>query len=166
MFKIGDYVAHYKEGVCEVMNIGPLNMSCSDKGKEYYTLRPLYDVGGTLYTPVDNVRRQVRAVLSGEEARKLIDEMPSIDTLWVENEKKREELYREALMKNQCREWVAIIKTSYQRKIKRLSSGKKSINIDEKYLNMAERFLYGELAAALDMPKDEVKNYIIRQLDS
>lgn len=84
-------------------------MSCSDKGKEYYTLRPLYDVGGTLYTPVDNVRRQVRAVLSGEEARKLID---------------------------------------------------------EKYLNMAERFLYGELAAALDMPKDEVKNYIIRQLDS
>ena len=31
---------------------------------------------------------------------------------------------------------------------------------------MAERFLYGELATALDMPKDEVKNYIIRQLDS
>ena len=69
-------------------------------------------------------------------------------------------------MKNQCREWVAIIKTSYQRKLKRLSSGKKSINIDEKYLSMAERFLYGELATALDIPKDEVKNYIIRQLDS
>lgn len=166
MFKIGDYVAHYKEGVCEVMDIGPLDMSCSDKKKEYYTLRPLYDVGGTLYTPVDNMRNQIRAMLTGEEARNLINEMPNIDTLWVENEKKREELYREALRKNQCREWVAIIKTSYQRKIKRLSSGKKSINIDEKYLSMAERFLYGELAAALGMQKDEVKNYIISQLDS
>ena len=41
MFKIGDYVAHYKEGVCEVMSIGKLNISCSDKEKEYYTLKPL-----------------------------------------------------------------------------------------------------------------------------
>ena len=26
MFKIGDYVAHYKEGVCEVVNIGKIDM--------------------------------------------------------------------------------------------------------------------------------------------
>lgn len=24
MFRIGDYVAHYKEGVCEVVNIGKI----------------------------------------------------------------------------------------------------------------------------------------------
>lgn len=36
MFKIGDYVAHYKEGVCEVVNIGKIDMGSSDK--EYYTL--------------------------------------------------------------------------------------------------------------------------------
>ena len=26
MFRIGDYVAHYKEGVCEVVNIGKIDM--------------------------------------------------------------------------------------------------------------------------------------------
>ena len=52
MFKIGDYVAHYKEGVCEVVNIGKIDMGSSDK--EYYTLKPVYDAGGTVYTPVDN----------------------------------------------------------------------------------------------------------------
>lgn len=31
MFKIGDYVAHYKEGVCEVVNIGKIDMGSSDK---------------------------------------------------------------------------------------------------------------------------------------
>ena len=36
MFRIGDYVAHYKEGVCEVVNIGKIDMGSSDK--EYYTL--------------------------------------------------------------------------------------------------------------------------------
>ena len=41
MFRIGDYVAHYKEGVCEVVNIGKIDMGSSDK--EYYTLKPVYD---------------------------------------------------------------------------------------------------------------------------
>ena len=58
MFKIGDYVAHYKEGVCEVVNIGKIDMGSSDK--EYYTLKPVYDAGGTVYTPVDNKRDQIR----------------------------------------------------------------------------------------------------------
>ena len=38
MFKIGDYVAHYKEGVCQVVDIGKISLSCSDNEKEYYTL--------------------------------------------------------------------------------------------------------------------------------
>lgn len=160
MFKIGDYVAHYKEGVCEITAIGKLDMSCSDKKKEYYTLKPLYDTGGTLYTPVTNDRNQIRGVIAAEEARMLIEDMPSIEELWIADEKRREAFYKEALLKNECREWIAIIKTSYLRKKKRLSSGKKVINVDDKYLNIAERFLYGELAVALNMTKDEVKDYI------
>ena len=31
MFRIGDYVAHYKESVCEVVNIGKIDMGSSDK---------------------------------------------------------------------------------------------------------------------------------------
>lgn len=164
MFKIGDYVAHYKQGICEVTNIGRLDISCSDKKKEYYTLKPLYDQAGTLYTPVSNEKNQIREVVTCEEAKKLIEEMPSIDTIWVADEKRREAFYKEALMKNECREWIAIIKTSYLRKMKRLASGKKSINVDEKYLNIAERFLYGELAVALDMKKEDVKNYIVEHI--
>ncbi len=164
MFKIGDYVAHYKQGICEVTNIGKLDISCSDKKKEYYTLKPLYDQAGTLYTPVSNEKNQIREVVTQEEARKLIEEMPTIDTIWVADEKRRETFYKEALLKNECKEWIAIIKTSYLRKMKRLASGKKSINVDEKYLSIAERFLYGELAVALDMNKEDVKDYIVKHI--
>ena len=160
MFKIGDYVAHYKEGVCEVTSIGKLDISCSDKKKEYYTLKPLYDAGGTLYMPVENEKRQIREVITSEEAQALIEDMLNIETIGVTDEKRREISYKEALLRNQCRDWVAIIKTSYTRKMKRIASGKKVINVDDKYLNIAEKFLYGELAVALDMPKDEVKGYI------
>ena len=142
MFKIGDYVAHYKEGVCEVIDIGRLDISCSDKQKEYYTLKPLYNVKGTLYTPVENEKRQIRELISGQEAKKLIGEMGSIETIGVTDEKKREVFYKEALLKNQCREWVALLKTSYMRKMNRIASGKKSINVDEKYLSI-EVFVRG-----------------------
>ena len=140
--------------------IGTLDISCSDKKKEYYTLKPVYDAGGTLYTPVSNDRGQIRDVITAEEARKLIEDMPLIEALGIAEEKKREALYKEALFKNECRSWIAVIKTSYSRKMKRLSSGKKSINMDDKYLGMAEKFLFGEIAMALSMPRDEVKEYI------
>ena len=128
MFKIGDYVAHYKEGVCEVMSIGKLDISCSDKKKEYYTLKPLYDAGGTLYTPVENEKRQIREVITSEEAQALIDDMLNIETIGVTDEKRRELFYREALLRNECRDWIAIIKTSYMRKMKRIALGKKAIS--------------------------------------
>lgn len=166
MFEIGDYVAHYKEGVCEVTAIGKLDISCSDKKKEYYTLKPLYDAGGTLYTPVDNEKKQIRKIITEEDAHALIEDMPNVDILWVPDEKRREALYKEALLKNECRDWIAIIKTSYLRKMKRLASGKKVINVDDKYLNIAEFFLYGELAVALGMPKEKVKSYIVEHIGS
>lgn len=164
MFKIGDYVAHYKEGVCEITGIGKLDMSCSDRDKEYYTLKPLYDAGGTLYTPVANQKGQIRTLITAEEAEKLVEDMSEIEEIGVSDEKKREALYREALLKNQCREWVAVIKTSYGRKMRRISSGKKTIHVDDKYLNIAEQFLYGELAVALHIPKTEVRDYIKKKM--
>lgn len=164
MFKIGDQVAHYKEGVCEVTNIGKLDMRCSDRKKEYYTLKPLYDGAGTLYMPVGGEERQLRKVISSNEARELIDDMPNIDILSVSDEKRREVMYKEALFQNQCRAWISLIKTSYLRKKERIAVGKKVINVDDRYLNSAEKFLYGELAVALDIPKDKVQQYITEKM--
>ena len=151
MFKIGDYVAHYKEGVCEVVNIGKIDMGSSDK--EYYTLKPVYDAGGTVYTPVDNKRDQIK-------------EMPKIDNIGVTNEKQREGMYKNALLHNQCREWISLIKTSYGRNKKRLLAGKKTINVDERYMSSAEKFLYGELAVVMEIPRDKVSGYVKEHLDA
>lgn len=164
MFKVGEQVAHYKEGVCEVINIGKLDIRCSDRKKEYYTLRPVYDEGGTLYVPVESEKKQLRKVMSNEEASRLIEEMPSIETLDISEEKRREGIYKDALFQNQCRAWVSLIKTSYLRNRERISVGKKVINVDDRYLNSAERFLYGELAVALGISKEKVREYISEKI--
>ena len=38
--------------------------------------------------------------------------------------------------------------------------------MDERYLKQAEELLFGELAAALDIPKEEVREYIGAKLES
>ena len=37
--------------------------------------------------------------------------------------------------------------------------------VDERYMKQAERLLYGELAAALDIPFDQVQPYIARRVE-
>lgn len=165
MFKIGEQVAHYKEGVCKVINIGKLDMKYSDKKKDYYTLKPLYNAGGTIYVPVGTDTRQLRGIISHNEANELIEEMPDIDALAVDDEKRREVMYKEALFRNQCRSWVSLIKASYMRKKERILAGKKVIGIDERYLSNAERFLYGELAIVLKMPRETVQSYIAERMN-
>ncbi len=163
MFKVGDSVAHYKQGVCEVVAIGNINISCSDKDKQYYTLQPIYDAGGTLYTPVDNQRNQIREVTTKEEMNTLIEKMGDIPLVEVLSEKRREASYKEKLMQNKCEDWISILKTTYQRRKSRLAAGKKSINVDERYLAIAENFFNGEMAAALGITKEEAR-VITKQL--
>ena len=59
---------------------------------------------------------------------------------------------------------VKIIKTTYLRKQSRVAAGKKVTTGDEKYLHLAESNLYGELAVALDMEQEQVKQFIIDRI--
>lgn len=168
MFQINDLVVFGTHGICQVKAVGSLSMSAADEGRLYYTLSPLYETQQSIiYTPVDNAKAPMRAASTEKEALELIDRIPELETIWVFDEKKREEKYKEIMLKNECAGWVQIIKTLYLKKQKRLAEGKKSTAKDDFYFKLAEDLLYGELAAALHVDKAEVKDLIagrIREL--
>ena len=109
---------------------------------------------------MDHSKTIMREVISKEEAKQLIAEIPEIDTVWITNEKEREAQYRSAIATCDCRELVKIIKTLYERKKSRLKDGKKVTVVDERYFRAAEEQLYGELAYALEIDKAQVADYI------
>lgn len=160
MFKIGEYVVCGNKGVCVVENIATLDISGVDKERKYYILKPLYLSGSTVYVPVDSSRESMRRVLQRREAQKLIKGIPDIPLLIITNDKLTEQTYRECIKTNSCEELVKIMKTIYLRKQKRMQAGRKVTAVDAKYFHIAEENLYGELAVALDIPRDEVENYI------
>ena len=98
--------------------------------------------------------------LRGKKAERLIDEIPSIETLSIENEKFREDSYKKCIRTCECRDLLRIIKTIYVRKQSRLSHGKKTTATDERYLKLAEDHLYSEFSMLLDIPKEHMADYI------
>lgn len=160
MFEVGEYVVCGNKGVCVVEKITTLDIAGVDKEREYYILKPKYQQGSTVYVPVDSSRESMRRVIRREEAQKLIDAIPDVPPLSITNEKLSEQVYRECLKSGSCKEWVRVLKTIWRRKQERLQAGRKVTAVDAKYFHMAEESLYGELAVALDLDRDEVEAYI------
>ena len=150
-------------GVCRVENIQTMD-SVGKETRTYYTLVPIYTTGSKLFVPTDSKKVVTRSVMTKKEAEKLLKEWDEIETLWVENDKKREEVYKEALRSCDSRQWVRLIKTSYQRNQARMKIGKKATKSDERYLHMAEDNLFGELAIPFQMTKGEAESYFVARL--
>lgn len=165
MFEKGEYVVCGNKGVCVVEDITTLNISGVDRERKYFILKPVYMAGSTVYVPVDSSGESMRKILSHEEAKRLIEMLPEIPLITIANDKLLEQEYRNCLKSNSCEEWVKIIKTIYLRKQKRLEAGRKVTAVDAKYSRIAEDNLYGELAVSLNLARNDVEEYIIREID-
>jgi len=165
VFKKGEYVVCGTNGICKVTDVTTLNMAGTPKDRLYYILKPVYAESSTVYIPVDNHKVAIRAALTEQEVHELIAKIPSLELVWVENDKQRELTYKECLKKNSCEDYVRIIKTLYLRKQDRLTKGQKIIGLDERYLKQAEDLLYGELAVALGIEKQGVQAYITEEIE-
>lgn len=165
MFKKGEYVVCGNKGVCLVEDVTTLNISGVDKEREYYILKPIYVTGSTVYVPVDATKESIRPVLSRGEAEELIQVIPEIPLLAITNDKLLEQEYKCCMKTNCCKEWIKIIKTIYLRKQKRIEAGRKVTAVDAKYFKLAEDNLYGELAVSLGLSREEMEEYIKKEID-
>ena len=155
-YEIGDFVSKPVIGICKIENILYLNPQDEKNDKLYYLMKPVEDEKDKIYVPVSSSDSRLRLCLTKEEAWNLIKRIPDIPTAWTNNEKMREQNYKEAVRANNPEALVAIIKMIYQRKQKRLAQGKKCTATDARYFQIAENLLYMELGVALEKPKQEI----------
>lgn len=165
MYKTGDLIIYSGEGVCRVERVGLLEMSGANKGKQYYTLQPVYR-DGKIFIPVDTTVF-MRPVITREEAETLIQRIPEIESEVYENRNLRmlNEHYQSLLQSHDCEDMLQLIKAIYTKQQENIAAGKKPGLVDERYMKRAEDILYGELAVALDVPKDSVLDYITNILE-
>ena len=151
-YEIGDFVSKPVTGVCRIEDILYLDAQGKKDNKLYYRMHPVEDEKETIYVPVSNSDSALRPCLTEENAWKLIEKIPEISTPWTENEKMREQKYKEA------------IKANDQRKQQRLAQGKKCTATDTKYFQIAEKLLYEELGTAIGKPKQEIVDTLVEHI--
>ena len=165
MFERGELIMCGGHGVCRVIDITDNPIDRMDKEKKYYVLEPVFEKASTIYTPVNNDKIVMRRIMNKDEAEKLIEHITEIDTVWIQEEKRREQTYKDAIRTYDSKSLVQIIKTLYQRKKSRINEGKKVLSSDEQYLHKAEELLYSEMSLALAIPKEKVEEYIAEAVD-
>ena len=164
-YEIGDLVSKPVTGICKIEDILYLNPQDERNNKLYYLMKPIEDEKEKIYVPVSNADSRLRLCMTKKMAWSLIKRIPEIPTAWVNNEKMREQNYKEAVKANEPEALVSIIKMIYQRNQKRLAQGKKCTATDARYFQTAENLLYMELGVALGKPKQEICKTLIEYIN-
>ena len=157
MFQVGDYIVYGSNGICRVEEITHPDIAGSTPDKLYYVLVPEKTRDSRLFCPTDNNRVVLRSVITAEEAKALLEEVKEIEPLRIQSERQRDDTYKKAMKSCDLRQCVQMIKALLIRKEEREANGKKVTLTDERYMKLAEDGLYSELALAMGIDREEIK---------
>ena len=166
MFQPGELLVYGTTGVCRVEGVATPNLTRAEWGRQYYLLKPLYQ-DGVIYAPVDSQKVPIRPVISREEAEALIDLIPSIqaEACRASTLQALAQHYQSLVRCSDCLELIRLVMSIYAKQKQAEAQKRRLGMVDERYMKQAERLLYGELAAALDIPFDQVQPYIARRVE-
>lgn len=166
MFQVGELVVYGSTGVCRVEGVSRMDQPGGDRGKRYYVLKPLWQ-DGVIYAPVDSEKVPMRPVISREEAETIIDRMPDIPAAVCRGgtAQAQAQQYQSAVRDGGHEALIKMMKALRRKQGLAESKNRRLGLVDERYMKQAERLLYGELATALEIPYDEVEDYIAARLE-
>ena len=168
MFQPGDLVVYGATGVCRVEEITRMSPSPpAQRRRMYYLLKPLHQ-DGVIYSPVDSDKVDIRPVMSRPEAEALIDAIPTIrGEVWkAPTMQALTQQYQSAINSHSSRDLVELTKSIYAKRRQAEAQNRRLGMVDERYMKQAEKLLYGELSAALDIPFDQVEDYIASRVEN
>lgn len=156
MYKINDYVI-YKREVCVVKDLKKIN------NQDYYTLENKEDTSLKISIPVSQETQLLRHLATFDEISNTLDHINEIPTLDI-NERNLEEQYKLLLQGTTIENLIKIIKTAYIRNEIRKNNHKHLSDTDTSYQELAEQFLFNEIAYAMNISYDAARELVFNKL--
>lgn len=165
MFKTGDMVMHPGAGVCRIDSITEESFGGTTPRK-YYVLKTVYDNSPTvIHLPVDSDKIKLRKLLTCDDIRSIIHSVSVTEPFWIENSSERKEAFVRILQEGDYSKMLRMICEIHLQKSEKEKSGKKLYVSDSKVLQAAERIIHQEFAHILEIPPDEVADFIKKELN-
>lgn len=164
MYNRGERVLYGSHGVCLIIDIEV--KSVDRKEITYYVLEPLEQPGSRYYIPIHNKTAvtKLSRLLSSEELQALLVSVKNSDCGWILDEGKRKQHYRELINSGDRAALLGMIRALYRHKQEQIEAGRKFHLCDENFLHDAEKLLREEFSLVLEIPKEQVGNYIAERL--
>lgn len=162
MFKIGDAVFYGVHGVCRIEERSKREF-CG-KLCDYYTLKPVYTSRNTVFIQVDKAAEKLRKVMQKSEVLKIIDGLCDSQSVWIDDDAKRKEIFAEIIKNGTRKDMAILIKTIFEKRKDYLEIKKKMHATDERFLEEAEKILHEEFAYALNIPREQVTSFVAKRL--
>ena len=172
MVNVGDIVV-FKHHVC---TIAQKRENYFD-GKDYWELHAVFEKSLKLFIAWDAAKAPaLRPVMQKQEAIDLIDSIADAEPVNLQEDlaataktsslqqRQIKEVYESYLKTLSPKDLVPIIKTCYERTVARKEAGHQATSVDKKYLDLAEGLLCDELSVSLDIPRDQVKDFLVAQI--
>lgn len=157
---IGSLVIYGSNGICRI----------TDKRKEklygakneYYVLTPVDNAGAMILVPADNeaLLAKMKNILSENDIISLIKSIDDNELWWINDSKKRNELFSVILENGDRTELLRLIKCIYLKRKELSSAGKKLWLSDENTLKKAEKIINAEFSMVLGISPEEVPQFI------
>lgn len=159
MFRIGDKIVHPMHGAGVVDGI--VQRKVNGVVRDYYTLK--LPIGGMLVMiPTDHCEQiGVRAILSGDEAEQVLDQLSGVEVEMQSNWNHRYRENMERLKSGNLLEVAKVVKGLAQRETRRgLSNG------ERKMLHSARQILVSEIGLAKSITYEEAEDRLEEALKS
>ena len=165
MYQVGDWIFYGNTGACRVTDVSERKIPGIENEMLYYTLQPLDD-NCCISTPAHG-KIFMRPLITKAEAEALIEEIPNIDAKAYHNSVLRQlsEHYETALNTHDCLSLIKMTMSIHAKKEQAATQKRKLGAVDEKFMKRAEELLFGELAVALGIRREEVVDYIAQRLE-
>lgn len=165
MFKCGDKVLYGSHGICEILDVETRRID--RKNIEYFILQPMDQPGAKFYIPTQNelALSKLRPILTADEIRTLLSEHISQQDIWIDDESQRKLRYKELISNGDRAALIRMIHALHIHRQLQQSAGRKFHLCDENFLRDAEKLLSAEFSIVLNIPRDEVSDYVHKALN-
>ena len=166
-FDIGEYVSYGINGMCNIEDIRPMQLSQSVEKMMYYTLRPESNPKSTIFVPVNNQKlvSKMRELMTKDEINAMLVRMKDRTLEWEKDVRFRTESFHEILSNGVNQDLILMIRCLHRKRQELVQLGKKLPARDSNTLKTAERLVEEEFAHVLHIKCEEVSDYIRDVLD-
>ena len=166
MYKVGDVIIYTLFGICKITE--ETERPFNGQLNKFFILEPLSNQKTKMTVPQDNpiILARLHSLLSVDEVNTLIQEIPFIEPIWIDNDNQRKREFGETIKSGDQLKILQIMKSIYTHSLGLKDKGRKLHVSDEQCMKDGEKLILDEFSYVLNRDRNELLLEIKAKFDN